>query len=265
MKWIKTIEDFTELMFQNKERSSNRNKKRNGEIPRELYLRTCSEIAEKLSDTGFKYSKSQQKLKFESSDKKYILTIQFSSNRDNVKGEYVELSCHYFISSKELEKFSKSKPLIGFSSSALINYDIGTLINPKKGQIIWNLAKSKDYKDAIKTIPKVVSAKLMKIFNDLQNSELVISEIKKGDFELRSPINTIQYLLSYEKKDIANKYISEFVQKPPKKILSDYLKYREKLKKDGLPDELVFGIGYGYEIALMEIFYELKITVPNTV
>nr|WP_298996057.1 hypothetical protein [uncultured Allomuricauda sp.] len=262
MKWIKTIEDFTELMFQNKERSSNRNKKRDGEIPRELYLRTCSEIANNLSEIGFKYSKSQQKLKLQSADKKYLLTIRFSSNRDNVKGEYVELSCHYFIASKDLEKFSKSKPLVGFFSSTLINYDIGTLIDPKKGQIIWNLAKNKEYEDVITTIPKMVSEKLIKIFYDLQNSELVINKIKNGDFELRSPINTVQYLLSYEKKDIANKYVSEFVQRPPKKILTDYLKYKEELK-NGLPDELVSGIGYGYEIALMEIIYELKITVPN--
>ncbi|PRX56959.1 hypothetical protein [Flagellimonas meridianipacifica] len=263
MKWIKTIEDLTEFMFQNKERSSNRNKKGNGEIPRELYLRTCSEIANRLSESGFKYAKSQQKLKLESSDKKYLLTIRFSSNRDNVKGQYVELNCHYFVASKDLEKFSKSKPLIGFSSSTLIDSDIGTLIDPKKGQIIWNLADNKDYQDAITTIPKMVREKLIKIFNDLQSSELVINEIKNGDFELRNPINTVQYVLSCEKKDIADKYLSEFVQRPPKKILTDYLKYKEELKKNGLPNEFVSGIGYGYEIALMEIIYELKITVPN--
>src|SRR5687767_12329282 len=104
MKWIKNIEDFTEYIFSNKERAAKRHlSKTEAEKPREVFDRVCQIIADELTTTGFQYFHSQHKLRLESIDKKYTLTISFSSNRKNVAGQFVELSSIYYIDSKDLK------------------------------------------------------------------------------------------------------------------------------------------------------------------
>ncbi|NOU62339.1 hypothetical protein [Marinifilum caeruleilacunae] len=115
MKWLKNIEDYTEHIFSNKERAAKRHLNiTEAEKPKELFDRACQLISYELANLGFKYSSSQNKLKLESSDKKYALFVKFSSNRDNVAGQYVELSSFFYINSKDLKKFSKNNPLLSY-------------------------------------------------------------------------------------------------------------------------------------------------------
>lgn len=266
MKWIKNIDDLTNHIFAKKERKSNaRNNSSDSLKPRDVYLNCCTLIAEKLVDFGFIFLKSSQKLKLESQDKKYKLEIKFTSDRDNVAGEYIEFSSYFSISSKDLQKFGKANPLLNYWSNILFSHDLGSLINPEKGKIIWNLAIEKDFNSAVETVVDVCGGKLLRIFKQLQDSELVIDQISKGDFELTNPISTVQYLLSYSKVDLANSYLTEFVKRPPEKIMTDYIKAKAEFKSDNMPTEYVMGYGYGYDLALIEKIYGLKITVPNNV
>lgn len=265
MKWIKNIDELTNHIFAKKERKAKANTKKGDLLrPREVYLACCSLIAEKLTDSGFEYLKSSQKLKLESQNKKYKLEIKFSSDRDNVAGENIEFSGHFFISSKDLQKFSKANPLINYWNDVLLGHDLGSLVNPEKGKIIWNIAIKEDFDSAVNTVVDVCKGKLLRIFNQLQDSELVIDQISKGEFELSNPISTVQYLLSYSKGDLANKYLTDFVKRPPEKIMTDYNEAKLKLESDDLPKEYVVGYGYGYDLALIEKAYGLEVTVPNT-
>src|SRR5688572_30440590 len=109
MKWIKNIEDFADHIFSNKERAAKRHLSHTeGEKPREVFDRVCKVIAEELATTGFHYFQSQHKLKLESIDKKHTLNVSFSSSRDNVTAQYVELSSTFYIESNDLKKFSKN-------------------------------------------------------------------------------------------------------------------------------------------------------------
>lgn len=264
MKWLKNIEDFTEHIFSNKERAAKRHlNQAKAEKPREVFSQVCHQIAGELTPMGFRYFLSQNKLKFESADKKYTLFIKFSSNRDNVAGQYVELSSFFYIDSKDLKKFSKSNPLLDYWNETMIGRDIGTLVETGKGNLIWNLADKKEYKKAISLIPKTIKESLLAIFKDLQNSELIISEIKRDRFELNNPITTVQYLLMVDRKKVAEEYLSNFLTRKPEKILEDYFSAVELFKNEGVPDGFIHGKGYGHEIALLEKEYKLKINAPN--
>ncbi len=264
MKWLKNIEDFTEHIFSNKERAAKRHlNQKIDEKPLEVFDRFCQLIANELETAGFKYYPSQHKLKLESIDKIHTLFIKFSSNRDNVVGQYIELSAVFYIESKELKKFSKSNPLLNYWKETIIGRDFGTVVKGGDGNLVWNLADKKEYESALSIIPKETKETLIDIFEDLQNSELVINEIAKDNFELNSTMSTVQYLLMHNQKNIAEKYLSTFLTRKPNKILDDYKKAIGEFEKDGIPKEFIHGMGYGHEIALLEEVYNLKITVPN--
>ena len=264
MKWLKNIEDFTEYIFSNKERAAKRHlNQTNVEKPREVFDRACQLIADELNDVGFTYYPSQHKLKLESTDKKYFLLIKLSSNRDNVAGQFVELSAVFYIESKDLRKFSKNHPLLNYWNETMIGRDIGALVKGGEGNIVWNLANKKEFENAVSTIPKTTKESLISVFEDLQDSETIVNEIEKDNFELNNPMTTVQYLLMIDKQNIAEKYLSAFLTRKPEKILEDYKKATEQFKSEGTPAEFIHGMGYGYEIALLENEYELKIKVPN--
>ncbi|GAB5398916.1 MAG: hypothetical protein Aureis2KO_05010 [Aureisphaera sp.] len=264
MKWIKTIEDFKEHIFGNKERISER--KSTSELiekPREIYEKTCSKVAEKLSILGFEYFPSQHKLKLNDITGNYSLFVKFSSSRYNVAEKYIECKADFYINSKKLKQFSKRNPLINKTSETLIGGDIGHIVDPKKGKLILNLADKSDLKIATEVIPESISLNLIPLFEDFQNSEQVIKNNLLGfDF---SPIIATQYFLAFDKRKMAEEYLSNYLNREPNKILEDYIKASDKFKTERLPTEFVDGYGYGYNIALLEIVYGLKITVPNNV
>jgi hypothetical protein len=262
MKWIKNLENLTEYIFSNKERFSKKHLNKIDAIkPRELYNNVCNQIAENLKDYGYIYSKSQNKLKLESDDKKYSLIIQFYSNRNNVAGQYVELTSSFHIKSKELKKFTKKKPLLNFSPEIIFGADFGKLIAKDKGSLIWNLAKKNDYEKSISIITKIAKTELKKIFNELQNNDLIIEKINNENFNLRNPIVTVQYLLMNGEIEIAERFLSNLLNH--QKNLENYLKTKKEFAIKPKPKEYVHGMGYGHEIALMEAEYDLKIKVPN--
>lgn len=264
MKWIKNIDDYTNHIFTNKERKAKAIRNAGDLLkPREVYLSCCSLIAENLVDSGFIYLKSSQKLRLESQDKKYKLEIKFLSDRNNVAGEYIEFSGYFSINSVGLQKFGIENPLINYWTNVMFAHDLGALINPEKGNIIWNIAIDEDFNLAIDKVVDICRGKLLRIFNQLQDCDLVIDQISKGEFELQSLIGTVQYLLSYSKIDLANKYLTDIVKRYPEKIMTDYFKAKIEFESNGLPTEYVMGYGYGYDLALIEIVYGLKITVPN--
>ena len=264
MKWIKTIEDFKDHIFGNKERVSERKPASEfSEKPKEVYEKACSLIAEKLSELGFKYFPSQHKLKLNNETGNYSLFVKFSSSRYNVAENYVEFKADFYINSKKLKEYSKKNPLINKKSETLIGGDIGHIVNPTKGKLVLNLIDKTDFDIATKTIPESIKLNLIPLFEKLQNSKKMIeSQFFGFDF---SPITATQYLLAFNKPNIAENYLSDYLNREPKKILADYIKATEKFKTENLPTEFVDGYGYGYNIALLEKVYGLKITVPNTV
>lgn len=264
MKWIKNIEEFTEHIFSNKERAAKRHLN-NSEVekPREVFDQACQLIADDLTNIGFQYIQRQHRLKLNSSDKKYTLIVSFSSNRDNVAGQFIELSTFFYIESNDLKKFSKNNPLLTYWNEIMIGRDIGTLIEGGEGSLVWNLANKKEFENAVSTLTKTIKERLIHIFNDLQNPELIVAQIEKGNFELNNPMATVQYLLMLNQRRIAEKYLSDFLNRKPDKILSDYKKAIETFEEGKIPTAFVHGMGYGYEIALLEKEYGLKITLPN--
>ena len=265
MKWIKNIEEFTEHIFSNKERAAKRHMN-NSEVekPREVFERACQLIADELVKIGFQYFQRHHRIKIESANRKYTLNVSFSSNRDNVAGQYIELSSVFYIESNDLKKYSKSNPLLTYWNETMIGRDIGTLIDGGEGNLIWNLADKKEFDNAVTTITKTVKERLVNLFKDFQNTELIVSQIEKNNFELNTPMTTVQYLLMLNQKGIAEKYLSDFLTRKPDKILSDYKKAIRAFQDGEIPTEFVHGMGYGHEIALLEKVYELKITVPNS-
>jgi len=264
MKWLKDIEDFKNHIFKNKERASKRHL--NSEITEkshELFNKACLEISDALKDVGFQYVASQHKLKLTSIDRKYTLFIRFSSNRDNVAGQYVELAAFFSVTSKDFKKYSKLNPLLNYWNEYLISRDFCTLIIGKGGNVVWNLADVKEYRSAVTDIPKATKESLIDIFEQLQNKKLVVHAIKANTFELGNPILTTQYLLMNDERLLAEKYLSDFLKRPPNKILLDYSKAKKEFKEQGLPNEFIHGMGYGFEIALIENQYNLNIIEPN--
>ncbi|NOU62338.1 hypothetical protein [Marinifilum caeruleilacunae] len=145
----------------------------------------------------------------------------------------------------------------------MIGKDIGTFVEGGEGNLVWNLADKQEFENAVSIISKVTKERLVNVFEDLQNSKLVVNEIEKDKFELNNPMTTVQYLLMADHKNVAEKYLSTFLTRKPDKILEDYLKAIKKFKIEGVPNEFIHGMGYGHEIALLEIEYKLKIKVPN--
>jgi hypothetical protein len=259
MKWIKSLNDLKEHIFSNKERVAENTKDITAEKPREIYTKVCNEIAEKLSNYGFKYSPSQNKLSFESDDKKYSLFIKFSSNPENVANQYIELKGTFYVDSKELKKFTKANPFIDYWNETIIGRDLGILIDNEKGNVIWNLADENDYNSALKIIPEICKTKLFDYFEQLQNVELVTTEILNDNFELSSPVCTTQYLLCHNKIKEAENYLEKFLQKKRKIINNGYSESKAEINKNGLPEQYIMGEGYGYDIALLEKFYKLNL------
>jgi hypothetical protein len=264
MKWIKNIEEFTEYIFSNKERAAKRHLS-NSEVekPREVFDRACQFIADELTTIGFQYFQRQHRIKLESPDRKYILNVSFSSNRNNVAGQYIELSSFFYIESNDLKKFSKNKQLLTYWNETMIGNDIGTLIDGGEGSLVWNLADNNEFENAVTTITKTIKERLINIFKDFQNTELILTQIEKNNFELNNPITTVQYLLMLNQRSIAEKYLTNFLTRKPDKILNDYKKAIQTFEDGETPKEFVHGMGYGHEIALLEKEYGLKITVPN--
>ncbi|MEQ8472460.1 MAG: hypothetical protein RIC35_14800 [Marinoscillum sp.] len=264
MKWLKNIEELTEHIFSNKERASKRHLNSSGaEKPREVFDRVCQQIGNETEAFGFKYFPSQHKLKLESTDKKFSLSLRFSSNRDNVAGQYIELSGAFSIESKELKKFSNKYPLLNYSSDLMLGRDIGVLIDGGKGNLIWNLADEQDCKKSISIITKTARGSLAQLFEDIQNTKLIVDQIEKDNFELNNPMITVQYLLMHDHKNVAEKYLSKFLRRKPEKILADYHKAVEQFDSEGIPEQFIHGMGYGHEIALLEKEYGLELNVPN--
>lgn len=266
MKWIKNIEELKEHILSNKERAAKRNlKMANAKKPREVFEEACQIIADDLIVNGFKYFPSQNKLKLESSDKKFNLFIQFSSNQHNVSGQYVELSTAFYIESKELKKYSKNHPLLNYWNQTMIASNLGAVLNAGEGNSIWNLVNKNEFENAVSIVPKTTKGSLIGLFENLQDSQAIALEIESGNFELSNPITTVQYLLMINKQSVAEKYLSAFLTRKPEKILDDYKKTVEQFKQEGTPNEFIHGMGFGFEIALLEIEYGLKISPPTGV
>lgn len=259
MKWIKSLNDLKEHIFSNKERVAENKKNIIGEKPSDVYDNFCNEISEKLTDIGFRYFPSLHKLKLESKDKKYLLFVKFSSNPENVANKYIELKGTFYIDSIELKKFTKKNPLINYWNETIIGRDLGILIDNEKGNAIWNLADENDYNSALKIIPEICKTKLLNYFEQLQNFELVTTEILNDDFDLSSPVCTTQYLLCHNKIKEAENYLKNFLKKKRKLINDSYLESKVEINKNGFPEQYIMGEGYGYDIALLEKFYKLNL------
>tara|TARA_B100000953_G_scaffold299042_1_gene297615 strand:- start:54 stop:836 length:783 start_codon:yes stop_codon:yes gene_type:complete len=260
MKWLKNLEDLKQYVFANKERAYwNRKTALETRKPRDVYDEVCQLIADKLEESGFKYYPSKKKLELKSSDKKYKLSIIFSSNRNNVLGEFIELNAAFYISSKDFETFSKNNPLLDYYTDLLIGENFCLPILEKPGSITWNLADKKDYNEVINLIPETVCNKLIDYFNWIQQPTLVIEEIQKNNFDFNRPVITIQYLLMYNKKKIAEKYLSIFLKNKSIKVREEYEQAKNYWDNNLLPSEYAQGMGYGKEIALLEKNYKLHI------
>ncbi len=264
MKWIRSVKDFKNLIIENKRRTGQRHLNTStAEKPRVIYDRFCLQIANELEDEGFTYFPSKHKLKFVSIDKKYILFIQFSTSNSNMAGEYVQLSVSFSIESKELRKFSKNNPLLTQWSQIVIARDFGVFLDKDVQSCVWNIVNDVDYENAILTIPDLVRNSLFPLFERFQNSEFVVEGIESGKFDLNTVWSTVQYLLSFGRKDVAENFLSEFLKRKPHKILDDYKSAVKVFATDGLPDYFVHGMGYGHEIALLAEVYNLNLTVPK--
>lgn len=258
MKWIKTITDLKEHIFSNKERVSNHIVESSNEKPREIYSKVCEEIGIELSKSDFTYYQSQHKLKLFSENKEYCLEVKFSSNPDNKANEYIELKGSFSVSSKGLRKFTKSNPLIDYWNETLIGRDLGVLIDNNRGNAIWNLADKNDYELALKIIPEICKNDLIDYFKILQNSEIVTRNILNGEFDLGRPTMTTQYLLYHNDKEVAEKYLSNFLKEKKELIYDTYIESKNKIKNEGIPDFFTMG-HYGYEVALLEEYYKLNL------
>ena len=259
MKWIKSLNDLKENIFSNKERVAENIQNAVGEKPSDVFNNFCNEVSENLTDFGFKYFPSSHKLKLESFNKKYSLFIKFSSNPENVTNKYIELKGTFYIDSTELKKFSKKNSLINYWNETIIGRDLGILINNEKGNAIWNLADKNDFNSALMIIPEICKTKLLNYFEQLQNVELVTAEILNDNFDLSSPVCTTQYLLCHNKIKEAENYLLNFLKKKREIINNNYIESKAELNKNGFPEQYIMGEGYGFDIALLEKFYNLNL------
>ena len=258
MKWIKTINDLKEHIFSTREKVPNIIEENPNEKPREIYSKFCEKIGIELSQVGFKYYPSQNKLKLVSENKEYYLEVKFSSNPDNKANKYIELKGSFSVTSKGLRKFTKSNPLIDYWNETIIGRDLGVLINSDKGNVIWNLADKNDYELALRIIPEICKNDMIDYFEIIQNNEIVTKDILNGNFDLGRPSTTTQYLLYHNDKKVAEKYLSNYLKEKKVLINDTYLETKAKIKNEGIPDYFVLGHS-GYEVALLEEFYKLNI------
>ena len=264
MKWIKTLENLKDHFFEKKEKLKKRTKGQNNvEKPKVIFKDFCNTLAEKLSKSGYKFSPSQNKYIYYNENKQYFIEIQLNSSIYNVAGEYVELKCTYSIESKDLLKFTKVNPLINYYRGILFSGDIGEIINKNEGDIIWNLNSENEYNDAIHQIENVCKNDLIFFLNNVEKPDYVINGIINNNLSLTNHIITIQYLLLFNKKDIAEKYLTNLIFSSKKSIKQDYLDCKSLYANKILPDYFVQGVGLGNDIALLEKVYELDLKIIN--
>lgn len=232
------------------------------EIPREVYLSACEDIAAYYAPYGFKYAKSQQHMTLKSKGSEFIFRISFSSSQYNVADEKVVITVSANVISHKFKKWQEENPIIGgdyyFPNEYAAGGQIGNL-QEKFTWLQWNVGKPETRIDEIDNIIHHINQLAIPFFESFNNLPDLVSYIEdKGEyFGMPGPVCLANFLMYVSSKESVEKTFSKFLTN--RKMWDKYDTALEDLKKNNkIKDRL-----YWSEIALLT--KELDLNLNNNI
>jgi hypothetical protein len=238
--------------------AANRNSKspENIEKPREVYLKFCEQLGNYYNDKGFKYLKSGPVLKKQSADKEWTLNIGFSSDYNNVGGEYVRLSFGNYIESLTLKKWTKSQPMFAYVPNGYVGgINTAKYVDPNANSALrWNLAQENDRENAFNEVTSLINNVVIPDFIRFKKPKDLLTDYSNSK-DWTSVQTPMKYLLCFGTKEMAIIAGRQFLKSRPS-IVDAYRIELEKLNQIPPPTNFIGG-GYAFELARFSYEYAL--------
>lgn len=194
--------------------------------PKEIVTSVMSQIAERMTNDGFKFSKS--KLEIKKKTPQFIFRIYSQSSRWNTRGETVEIYIHASVSDSKDDMFFWGG-LLAFS-------------NAKQDVRHWELYGRDNYKQSLQGIKEILSSRLLPFFKrfeyDLSNfieevtekGFCAFGEIQVYDAAYTIPIN---FLSKYGIKEQMNRAFQNYIDRHELDYVKSNMQKAIALLKEG--------------------------------
>ncbi|GHV57535.1 hypothetical protein AGMMS49579_23540 [Spirochaetia bacterium] len=155
------------------------------EIPREVFLSVCERMASYYEPYGFKYSKSNHRLRLKHNE--FIFEIRFNSSHSNMMGKFVEVEVVVTVLSNKFKKWQKENELFNeITNGYMCGTTIGHLQRDSKN-IIWNVGLSETREKEIENIIETINRLAIPFFNLLGFNSPPFRAIQLGVWGICSP------------------------------------------------------------------------------
>lgn len=198
------------------------------ERPREIYLASCSSIAESLNDLGFKYAASRQHSRRRAGD--FVFQVSFQSSHYNAAGQQVRMSIFGTIFSPKLKAWRKSHSSI-HDNDCVAGGQIGNL-QPLARWLEWNLADPSRRDEVISEAIEAVRELALPYFARFENADELIPYLIDHDLPSMDLSRVIDFLLCFADEDSARRASVRFLERRPD-LQADYQSERLRLAKEG--------------------------------
>jgi hypothetical protein len=201
------------------------------EVPRDVYLAGCKEIANALGQDDYIYAKSGPKLYRKYRD--FTFQISFQSSRDNIPGELVALWIHGNVFSPTLKKWRMVNPCLLEGSGGVAGGQIGNLA-PRHSWMEWNLAnpceRCEQIADAVATIKRIVYP-FFAMFDDIPG---LVRRLVNEDIPTFGPSNVLDFLMCFGSRSDAQQAARGMFQSLPE-ARERYPAALSRFRAEGLP------------------------------
>jgi len=224
------------------------------DLPRDLYLAACTEVAASLAPRGFKFAKSGPHAQCKDGD--FTYRVSFQSSHKNVAGHFVALWIHANVQSKRLAEWRASQARTLGSGDYVAGGQIGNLVRPH-GWRDWNLAGS-GMRAVVADATSTVHSIALPFFERFADVPSLCTLLQREELPAMHIAHAIEFLLCFADRSAANAALTSFFRPRPD-LLADYHAHLREFRERGLPS--VRRTGFAYELAFATVAYGL--TSPN--
>ncbi|MDX8530740.1 DUF4304 domain-containing protein [Mesorhizobium sp. VK25A] len=204
------------------------------ELPKQVFLDGCQQVSSCLEPMGFRFAKSGPHVSRRAGD--WTFKISFQSSNLNVAGEYVELTVHASVSSKELRAWDECSAWPAGANEWVAGGQLGNLRLPRKWRT-WNIAGPITRQAQISNVVANIKTIILPFFERFSAPQELAQEVAISDVPgFERPEHAIRFVYWQLGRETAENCISYWVER-----LSSREAFRTERDMPTLPKNLAFG------------------------
>lgn len=221
------------------------------EVPRQIYLRCCEEVAASLRQQGFSYAKSGPYCTKRDGDFKY--QIAFQSSHNNVPGEHVALWMHAIVTAPRLKRW-RSQQIAPLRQDDWVAGGAVHLLSGSATWLEWDVAEPQTRDEVVSDAVEFARTVILPFFQRFEQQESLIEFLAQEGMSSAFDASIVESALCFGSFEGAQRLLDSFVrarQIPLADIESALTRQAERIAS-------VQPVAYAEQVAWLKSSYGLR-------